>query len=132
MSLRKKVRGFWISCQRELFSLMDEVLGPVTGRHKKLLMVLEMVSVECLLPRVPDHMPGRPLKQRAALARAFLAKMVFHIATTRALLERVRSDPKLRRLCGWERLSDVPSEATFSRGSASLRKLRYRLGCTRR
>ena len=62
MSLRKKVRGFWISCQRELFFLMDEVLGPVTGRHKKLLMVLEMVSVECLLPRVPDHMPGRPRK----------------------------------------------------------------------
>ena len=54
MSLRKKVRGFWISCQRELFSLMDEVLGPVTGRHKKLLMVLEMVNVECLLPRVPE------------------------------------------------------------------------------
>lgn len=51
---------------------MDEVLGPVTGRHKKLLMVLEMASAKCLLPRIPDHMPGRPLKQRAALARGFI------------------------------------------------------------
>ncbi len=54
------------------FSLMDEVPGPVTGRHMQLLMVLEMASAKCLLPRIPDHMPGRPLKQRAALARAFI------------------------------------------------------------
>ena len=60
-------------------------------------------------------MPGRPLKRRAPLARAFLAKMVFAISTTAALVERVRSDPRLRRLCGWERLRVVPSEATFSR-----------------
>ena len=60
-------------------------------------------------------MPGRPLKHRATLARAFLAKMVFDISTTTALVERLRSDPTLRRLCGWEWLHDVPSEATFSR-----------------
>ncbi len=115
MSLGKKVRGFWISCQQELFPRMDAVLGPVTGRYKKLLLALEMVSVERLLPSVPDRMPGHPLKHRATLARAFLAKMVFDISTTTALVERLRSDPTLRRLCGWEWLRDVPSEATFSR-----------------
>ncbi len=41
--------------------------------------------------------------------------MVFNMDTTRALVERLRSDPTLRRLCGWHRLEDVPSEATFSR-----------------
>ncbi len=41
--------------------------------------------------------------------------MVFNMDTTRALVERLRSDPTLRRLCGWHRLGDVPSEATFSR-----------------
>ena len=115
MSLKKKVRGFWISWQQELFPRMDAVLGPVAGRYKKLLLALEMVSVERLLPSVPDRMPGRPLKHRATLARAFLAKMVFDISTTTALVERVRSDATLRRLCGWEWLRDVPSEATFSR-----------------
>lgn len=115
MSLKKKVRGFWISCQQELFPWLEEVLGPVAGRHRKLLLALEMVSVERFLPSVADRRPGRPLKHRAPLARAFLAKMVFDISTTTALVERVRSDPTLRRLCGWSSLREVPSESTFSR-----------------
>ena len=115
MSLSSKLSGFWINCQRELFPWVEETIGPLEGRHKKLLSVLEMVRVERFLPSAQDGIPGRPLKSRAALARAFLAKMVFNMDTTRALVERLRSDPTLRRLCGWHRLEDVPSEATFSR-----------------
>ena len=115
MPLGNKIRGFWVSCQQELFPWMDEVLGPLTGRYKQLLLALEMVSIERFLPSVPEHRPGRPLKHRAIIARAFLAKMVFNIPTTAALIERMRSDPKLRRLCGWQRERDVPSESTFSR-----------------
>ena len=115
MSLGNKVCGFWISCQRELFPWMEEVLGPVAGRYKKLLLALEMVPVERFLPSTQDRRSGRPLKHRALLARAFLAKMVFDIPTTTALVERVCSDPTLRCLCGWPRLCEVPSETTFSR-----------------
>lgn len=42
MSLGKNAQGFWIRCQMERFPLIDEVLGPVDGRHKKFLMALEM------------------------------------------------------------------------------------------
>ena len=115
MSLGKKVRGFWISCQRELFPWVEELLGPVEGRYGELVLALEMVRVERFLPPVQGRTPGRPLKHRAPLARAFLAKMVFNIATTTALVERLRSDTTLRRLCGWHRVCDVPSESTFSR-----------------
>ena len=38
--------------------------------------------------------------------------------TTRDLLDRVHADPTLRRLCGWSRRSEIPSEATFSRAFA--------------
>ena len=96
MSFAKKVRGFWISCQQELFPWVEDMLGLVEGRYKKLVLALEMICVERFLPSVPDRMPGRPLKHRATLARAFLAKMVLNVATTRALVERVRSDPTLR------------------------------------
>ncbi len=115
MSFNSKLSGFWINCQRELFPWVEETIGPLEGRHKKLLSVLEMVRVERFLPSAQDGIPGRPLKSRAALARAFLAKMVFNMDTTRALVERLRSEPTLRRLGGWHRLEDVPSEATFSR-----------------
>ena len=58
------------------------------------------------------------LQDRAALARAFIAKAVFQIDTTRALRERLTNDPALRRLCGWESIRAIPSEATFSRAFA--------------
>lgn len=115
MFLAEKVRGFWISCQRELFPWVEELLGSVEGRYRKLVLALEMVGVERFLPPVQGRRPGRPLKHRATLARAFMAKMVFNIATTTALVERVRSDTTLRCLCGWRRVCDGPSESTFSR-----------------
>ena len=43
-----------------------------------------------------------PLKDRGALARAFLAKAVLDVPTTPALVEAARTEPTLRRLCGWE------------------------------
>ncbi|MCY4536358.1 MAG: toll/interleukin-1 receptor domain-containing protein, partial [Bryobacterales bacterium] len=41
-----------------------------------------------------------------------LAKAVFDVPTTRALVERLGHDSQLRRLCGWERAGGLPSEAT--------------------
>jgi len=60
-------------------------------------------------------LPGRPPKDRGAIARAFVAKMVYNMPTTRALLDRLKTDTSLRRICGWERVIDVPEEWTFSR-----------------
>jgi hypothetical protein len=62
--------------------------------------------------------PGRPAKDRTAIARAFVAKMVYNQPTTRALLDRLSTDSALRRICGWERKNDVPDEWTFSRAFA--------------
>ena len=61
---------------------------------------------------------GRPAEDRAALARAFIAKPVFDIPTTRALIERLQVDTRLCRLCGWSGVGRLPSEATFSRAFA--------------
>jgi len=43
---------------------------------------------------------------------------VLNIPTTSALIERLQVDRSLRRICGWERRSDVPAESTFSRAFA--------------
>src|SRR5208282_5974985 len=42
-------------------------------------------------------------------------KAVLNIPTTVALIERLLTDRSLRRICGWERRDQVPSEAKFSR-----------------
>ncbi len=61
---------------------------------------------------------GRKPADRSILARAFVAKMVYNLSDTRQLIEQVRTSANLRRICGWLRLQDVPSEATFSRAFA--------------
>jgi hypothetical protein len=49
------------------------------------------------------------------LACAFLAKAVLDLKTTRALIDRLQADSKLRRLCGFDLRFALPSESTFSR-----------------
>ena len=54
------------------------------------------------------------------MAWAFLAKALLDLKTTRALIERLQADSKLRRLCGFDLRFALPSEATFSRAFAQL------------
>ena len=68
--------------------------------------------------RSQSGLVGRPSADRVALARAFLAKAIWDLPTTRDLIDRIDADPVLRRLCGWPRRSAIPSEATFSRAFA--------------
>ena len=105
--------GFNGSCSPRL----EEALGPLGERYQRLVRVVELVRVEESLP-YSWGWRGRPLQDRAALARAFLAKAVLDMPTTRGLVERLRVEPTLRRLCGWEGAGSVPSEATFSRAFA--------------
>ena len=114
MSLKQTLSRHWFTFQRELFPRLEETLGPLGERYQRLVRVLELVRVEECLP-YPRGWLGRPLEDRAALARAFLAKAVLEMVTTRALVERLRNEATLRRLCGWEKAGSVPSEATFSR-----------------
>jgi len=58
---------------------------------------------------------GRPRKQRAALARSFIAKITLKLSFTAQLRDYLLSDKQLRRICGWDRLQEIPSESTFSR-----------------
>ena len=78
---------------------------------------LEVIRIEQMIPR-RFRVPGRPPKDRAAMARAFVAKAVYDMPTTRVLLDRLDTDVALRRICGWERKSEVPSESVFSRAFA--------------
>ena len=117
LSLKQTLSRHWFRFQRELFPWLEETLGPLGERYERLVRVLELVRVEEWLP-YNRGWRGRPLKDRAALARAFLAKAVLDVPTTRGLVERLRTEPTLRRLCGWEAAGGVPSEATFSRAFA--------------
>lgn len=117
MSLRQTLSSCWSSIQHDLFPWLEERVGPLSAPHQDLVKVLEMARIEGFVPHCHGS-AGRPPAQRAALARAFVAKAVFNVTTTKMLIECVTTDKSLRRLCGWERANEIPSEATFSRAFA--------------
>ena len=68
---------------------------------------------------------GRPGYPPRAMLRAYLAKFVLNIRYGNALLEQLRSSPRLREVCGFG--DDIPSESALSRFVARLRKHRAML-----
>jgi len=112
------IAGFWARVERSLFPHLEESLGPLTDKQKQLVAILELVRIEELVPEVFMHVRGRPPASRRSIARAFVAKSVYNMATTRVLLDQLASSPQLRRICGWEKARDVPSESVFSRAFA--------------
>jgi len=107
----------WAHIQGNLFPWLTEELGPLTAAHKQVVTTLELAGVEAFVQDWPG-LPGRPPCDRAALARAFVAKAVLGLPMTAMLIERLAVDKPLRRLCGWEHPGQVPSAATFSRAFA--------------
>ncbi len=107
----------WLSIQHALFPWLIEELGELTSKQQELVSTLEMIRIEEFIISSYGY-PGRPPQDRGAIARAFIAKMIYNMPTTRMLLDRLKTDISLRRICGWERVSDIPAEWTFSRAFA--------------
>jgi hypothetical protein len=115
--LRDTLSQTWLNIQSSLFPWLSEELGPLTEKQQELVTTLEVVRIEEFIYSSRGF-PGRPPQDRTAIARAFVAKTVYNMPTTRALLDRLETDSALRRICGWERKNDVPNEYTFSRAFA--------------
>jgi len=108
---------FWNRIQWTLFPFLEEELEPLTPKQQQLVSILEMIRIEEYLASVWQR-KGRPMAERSPIARAFVAKAVYNMDSTRNLLERLKTDTNLRRICGWENIGSIPSESTFSRAFA--------------
>ncbi len=115
--LNETLSRYWLNIQTSLFPWLAEELGPLTVKQQELITILELIRIEEFIYST-HGVPGRPTQDRTAIARAFIAKMVYNIGTTRALLDRLATDMVLRRICGWECKLEVPEEWTFSRAFA--------------
>ena len=113
-SLMEPLSFFWGKVCGSLFPHLEQRLKVFTEKHKKLVTILEMIRVEAFIQNY-HRMPWRPPKDRAQIARAFVAKMVYNLGTTRALIDRLDSDPSLKEICGWTDGDRLPSESKFSR-----------------
>ena len=116
--IRESISQYWEKIQGQLFPFLKEELGPLTARQKQLIAILEVVRIEEFISGDNQQWTGRPLSDRRAIARAFIAKAVYNFTITKGLIDHLQSDKNLRRICGWEERHNIPSESTFSRAFA--------------
>ena len=120
-SSRTALMQFAHVLQAELFPKLSEEIGPMNRHTALFVAACVMIPFERFIPC--GRWIGRPSQDRLAIARAFLAKSVYGLKTTRQLLERLRVDTSLRSLCGWRSPRQLPHESTFSRAFAEFAEM---------
>ena len=108
----------WTQIQSHLFPSLCAEFNSASPKLEKLIHILEWIPLDLYLPYI-GQTNGRPTKDRSAIARAFIAKAVLNLGTTRALIERLNVDRMLQRICDFDPYKPLPSEATFSRAFKS-------------
>jgi hypothetical protein len=103
--------------QQQLFPHLEAAVGRLSPQLELLASVVVLMPLARLLSARRAR-TGRPAKDRAALATAFLAKAIFNLPTTRHLIDRLRVDQALRQFCGWRSPRALPHESKFSRAFA--------------
>ena len=121
LTLLAQLNQFMRVCQGALFPALQEELGPLTEKHQHVVKVLNLIHLEGCIAGWSGGV-GRPAKDRQAIARAFVAKAIYNMSTTRQLLDRLSSDIALRRICGWDSQREIPHESAFSRAFAEFAK----------
>jgi len=115
MKLREAVSWLMGTLQRNLIPRLEECWErQLTEKEQQLVSILEVLRIEKFIRR-PGQKFGRKPWERQALARAFVGKAVYGHPHTRATIEALRASPGFRRICGFVRPFQVPSESTFSR-----------------
>ncbi len=123
MQVRKTISWLKRKVQAELFSHLEEIFtDPITKKQKQLITTLEIVEVESHVTSYLYQWMGRKLKDRQAIARAFVAKAVYRYPTTRDLIEGLHTMANVRKICGFNRKQEIPSESTFSRAFTEFTK----------
>jgi hypothetical protein len=111
----RKLSQIWFEVQEVLFPFIEkEIEEPMTEKLKQLVTTLELIRIEDMV-KVPEYWHGQSPKKRKQIARAFIAKAVYNMHTTRELIDRLKISPALRRICGWQKACDIPHESSFSR-----------------
>jgi IS5 family transposase len=110
---------YWNRFQSSLFRHLENVLEePLSERLQQFVRILEIVRIEQYVVSPYSQWMGRKQTDRRSMARAFIAKAVYDLPTTEILIEMLYQQSTLRRLCGFERRSEIPSASTFSRAFA--------------
>jgi len=108
----------WLTIQPRLFDFLEDEVGELDEEQKLFVRVAESLELRRIAARYGWCGNGRKPSSRLAIFKLLLMKHVWNWPETKDALGEVRRSPALRRLCGWESRSDIPSESTVSRAFA--------------
>lgn len=108
----------WIRYQPSLFKDVEDKYGSPTDKHREIILALDVIGLDRFLHDGPSYSVGRPRQSRLAIARALVAKSALNLSTTKGLIERLKVDAVLRRICGFASVREVPAASTFSEAFA--------------
>jgi hypothetical protein len=113
------ISKYWQRFKDTLFPEPELYLGNPTESHLELMLILDTIRLpEFFTDSKSVFSVGRPLIERQIFAKAFIAKMVLNIPHTVALIDRLKVDIVLRRICGFVNKNSLPCEASFSNAFA--------------
>src|SRR3984893_19541648 len=90
MSLLATLSSCWQRFQADFVPGLREVVGPLSERQERFVMVLDLARVEALTPHW-HGLPGRPPAERAAFVRGFFSLAGFVFCHSTLTLESPRS-----------------------------------------
>lgn len=105
----------WLTIQPSLFNFIEDEVGELDENQRLFVRIAESVELVRIAAKYGWCGNGRKPSSRLAMFKLLLVKHVWNFPTTKDALAEVRRAPSMRRLCGWESQSDIPSEATMSR-----------------
>jgi hypothetical protein len=114
--------AIWNTIQTRLFPSLEQELDPLSEKEREFIQVVSLLDLPNHMRQYQWHGFGRKKKSRINIAKAFVAKSVYNFETTDILIEYLNGCKNIRRLCGWERSSEIPSRATFSRAFSEFAK----------
>ena len=117
MCLRSCLANVWNQFQGEHSPAVAGEVDPLLENHVRLVLICVLVKVERFFAAC-QAVPRQPLM------RAFSATSVRDLPTTCGLINKVKDDATLPRLCRWPREGSVPSEAAISRAFSESCKAR--------
>jgi hypothetical protein len=117
ISLIHVIGQFGNILENTLFPVFRETIGPLDSKKEQLIKTFVLLGLEGFIDSRRGSV-GRPRHDRVSIARAFVAKAIYNMPHTRSLIDRLKNDAVLRRLCGWESTGKVPAECAFSRAFA--------------
>ena len=117
MNLSEIISWLKMRIQDNLFPHLQECFtGLITEKQHELVMILETVKIEKYITSDVCRWMGRTPEDRRPIARAFVAKALYNLSTTRILIELLHPMSNLRMICGFIRKRGIPSESKPSQG----------------